>query len=308
MTIQFKQHPDSKALPDRWSVGVDHRRVVAYVALAVLAGFASGFAVARYTARRPAAASPLIGETVPPIRQAAPDTQTGEFHRVTRIVRGDTVEVEALGPVRMIGIETPDGKSPREIYGVHGQRAVSYVEKTLLGQEVRLEYDAAVGRNNDDSGQILAYVYTRDGTLINREMVRQGLALVRGGEQFRLTSDFLDLERDAMQAMRGVWGSSSEATSASATAATQSPLIKDKPNRLQPLPPSALGANIPALTGSTNASSEQSVWVSASNKMYHKPGCELLDKRKHSLPLSQAKAEGYTACSRCYASTLLKAP
>ena len=309
MMLQFKQHHDSKAPPARWSVGVDHRRVGAYVALSLLAGFASGFGVARYSARRPAASAPLASETVSPNRQVAADTLTGEFHPITRIVRGDTVEVEAVGPVRMIGIETPDGKLPSEIYAVHGQRAVSYVEKTLVGKEVRLEYDAAASRNNDDSGQILAYVYLRDGTLVNREMVRQGLALVRGAEQFRLASDFRDLERDAMQAMRGLWGSPSEATLASGTAATQSPpLTKDRPHKLQPLPPSALGANIPALTGSTNASPDQSVWVSPSNKMYHKPGCDFLDTRKHSLRLSQAKAEGYTACSRCYASTLLKAP
>ena len=307
--LQFKQRqPKSAPAPARWNVGVDRRRVAAYIALALAAGFAAGLVAARYLARTQPT-TPVVSEIPPAIRQAAADSLTGEFHRVTRVVRGDTVEVDGVGPVRMIGIETPDGKLPREIYGVHGERAVSYVEKTLLGQEVRLEYDAMVSRTKD-SAPTLAYVYTRDGTLINGEMVRQGLAFLQSGEQFQFANDFRAFERDAMQAMRGVWGSSSsESTAASAPAApTPSALTSDKPNKLAPLPPSAFGVNIPALSGSTNSSADQSVWVSPGDKLYHKAGCQFLEKKKHLLPLSQAKTEGYTACSRCYASTLLKAP
>ena len=195
---------------------------------------------------------------------------------------------------------------------MHGQRAVSFVEKTLLGQDVRLEPDApGGGRNKDDSGPTRAYVYTRDGTLVNGEMVKQGLAFVLGTEQFRLANDFRGFEREAMQAMRGVWGSSSSSSTLASTASTatsSSPLGDDKPKKLSPLAPSAFGANIPALSGSPTTPLEPSVWVSSGDKMYHKSGCDFLDKKKRSVGLSQAKAEGFTACSRCYASTVLKAP
>jgi len=207
----------------------------------------------------------------------------------------------------MLGLETPDGKSPRELNGSHGQRALSYVEKTLLGQDVRLELDTT-SSGKDSAGQTLAYVFTRDGTLVNGEMVKQGLALVRS-EEFRLAADFRGYEREAMQAMRGLWGSSSSSTlAATPSSTTASPLADDKPKKLSPLAPSAFGANIPALSGSPTTSLEPSVWVSSGDKMYHKSGCEFLDKKKRSVPLSQAKTEGFTACSRCYASTVLKAP
>lgn len=307
--LQFKQHQlETEELPPRWNIGVDRRHVAAYVGLALIAGLAGGFLAARYTTRKEASALPPISETRPPARQAGADNPS-EFHRVTRIVRADTVDVESVGPVRMIGIETPDGKSPREIYGVHGQRALSFVEKALLAQEVRLELDATGGSTKDESGQTLAYVYTRDGTLINGEMVKQGLALVRS-EQFKLANDFRGYEREAMQAMRGVWGSSSSSASALAStpSTTTTPPADDKPRKLSPLPPSALGVNIPALSGPPSSPGEQSVWVSSGDKMYHKSGCEFLNKKKHSIGLSQAKSEGYTACSRCYASTVLKAP
>jgi len=310
--LQFKARQSEKEeAPARWRIGVDRRHVAVYVGLAIVGGIAIGFSLGRYITRKEPPAQPLAVDTRAPSRPAATDPSV-EFHTVTRLLRGDTIEVDSVGPVRMLGIETPDGKTPIEIYGVHGQRAVSYVEKTLLGQAVRLEYDTTSARSKDDSGQTLAYVYTRDGLLINAEMVRQGLAFVHGAEQTRLASDFRALEREAMQSMRGVWGSASPAltppavASLAVTAATKP--AEDKPKKLSPLPPSALGANIPAISGSQGSSLDPGVWVSPSDKMYHKSGCSFLDKKKHSLPLSLAKSQGYTACSRCYASTLLKAP
>lgn len=307
--LQFKQRQfETEELPARWNIGVDRRHVAAYVGLALVAGFAAGFIASRYTSRKETAGVSLAAEPRQPSPQ--PGLDATEFHRVTRVVRADVIEVESEGRVRLLGIETPDGKSPKEIYGVHGQRAVSFVEKTLLGQDVRLEPDTATGRNKDDSGQTLAYVYTRDGALVNRELVKQGYAFVLS-EDFRLANDFRGFERDAMQSMRGVWGSSSSSTSlasAPSTTTTPPPLADDKQRKLSPLPPSAFGANIPALSGSPTIPSEPGVWVSAGDKMYHKSGCEFLDKKKRSVPLSQAKTDGFTACSRCYASTVIKAP
>lgn len=309
--LQFKpREPDPQELPSRWNIGVDRRNVASYVVLALIAGLAAGFLIARYIGVRQSSAPPLASEPNPRALQAGSDVQLSGFHRVTRIVRADTLDVEGVGPVRMIGIDTPDGKSPREIYGAHGQRALSFVEKVLLAQEVRLESDATAASDKDESGQMLAYVYTRDGTLINGEMVKQGLALVRS-EQFRLANDFRGYEREAMQAMRGVWGSSSSSSSVLAgtpSSANALPPTDDKPKRLSPLPPSALGANIPGLSGPSVSPGDQIVWVSPGDRMYHKSGCEFLNKKKYSFGLTQAKSEGYTACSRCYASTVLKAP
>jgi len=310
MSLFNPREPDTEDLPSRWNIGVDRRNVASYVLLALIAGLTAGFLIARSTIVRPSSA-PLLTEADPEARPASTEWQPGGFHRVTRIVRADTLDVEGIGPVRMIGIETPDGKSPREIYQVHGQRALSFVENTLLSHEVRLEPDATIGRDKDESGQILAYVYTRDGTLINGEMVKQGLALVQS-EQFKLANDFRGYEREAMQAMRGVWGSSTSTSSVLAanpsSPSTTAPPIDDKPRKLSPLPPSALGANIPAFSMPSTAPGEQIVWVSTADRMYHKSGCEFLDKKKRAIGLSQAKSEGNTACSRCYASTVLKAP
>lgn len=302
--LQFKQRqPQTEEAPRRWSIGVDPRRVAVYVGLALIAGFAGGFLAAKSTTRKEAASQALSRDNRSAAQRAASENPQMEYHRVSRIVRGDTIEVENVGTVRMIGIETPDGKSPEQIYGVHGQRALAFVEKALLGQDVRLDYDDTSNRGSS------AYVYMRDGRLINSEMIRQGLALVRSAEQFSLAGEFRGYEREAMQSMRGLWGSSSTGPSAAAQSATASkPLQDDKSRKLAPMLPSALGENIPALSTPSSASNEQSVWVSPADRMYHKSMCDFLNKKKHALGLSQARSEGYTACSRCYASTVMKAP
>ncbi|MEN3335056.1 MAG: micrococcal nuclease [Blastocatellia bacterium] len=296
----------------RWEIGVDRRHVAVYVAVALVAGFAIGFMAARNIVRKetppvmptPPAAAMTPARPSPPVATAPTD-----FHKATRLLRADTLDVEGIGPVRMIGIETPDGKSPKEIYSKFGQNALSFVEKAALNQDVRLEFDSAntVRNNKDESGQTLAYVYTRDGTLLNSELLREGLAFVRTLDEFKMSSDFRAMERDAMQGLRGVWGSGSGA-STSASAASASAAGNERAGKVAPLVPSAIGPNIPAISGTTVSPAEATVFVTPADKLYHKAGCELLDGKKQTLGLSQARLQGYHPCSRCYPSTSMRAP
>jgi micrococcal nuclease len=313
--LAFQPKPSPQDDAPRWQIGVDRRHVAVYVAVALVAGFAIGFMAARNVGRKePPPVLPITSAAATPPAAARPsppaETAPTDFHKVTRLLRADTLDVEGIGPVRMIGIETPDGKSPREIYGKFGQNALNFIEKAALNQDVRLEFDAAnTGRNNkDESGQMLAYVYTRDGALLNGELLREGLAFVRSLDEFKMSGDFRAIERDAMQGLRGVWGSGSSAPPTASAVATSSS-GNDKPGKVAPLAPSAIGPNIPAISGTTSASpSEASVFVSPADKLYHKAGCELLDGKKQTLPLSQARSQGYHPCSRCYPSTSMRAP
>jgi hypothetical protein len=142
-------------------------------------------------------------------------------------------------------------------------------------------------------------------------MIKQGFAFVRVSEPFRLIDEFRSYERDAMQAMRGVWGlDTSNPSVASTQTGSATTSSEDKPKKLSPMMPSEIGPNLPAVSGasSSNMSSEPSVLVSSSDRMYHKAGCEYLNKKKQGMALSLARSNGYTACGRCYPSTTLKAP
>ncbi len=301
----------------RWQVGIDQRHVIVYIGLALVAGFAFGFAVARYmTGREAAAASSLASaertkQTAIPAVPTASQPESTDFLRVTSVLRADTIEVEGIGQVRMIGIETPDGKTPTEIYAAHGASALAFTKSSLEGKEVRLQFDpvTSASGNKNESGQTLAYVYTRDGTLFNAEMIKLGHAFVKVADQFQAVEDFRAMERDAMQGMRGVWGLGGAASTTASTqpAATSPAPDETKSRKLQPMMPSELGPNVPAIP-TTSAPSEPMVFVSSADRMYHKSGCDYLDKKKTSIPLSKAKSDGYTACGRCFASTVLKAP
>jgi endonuclease YncB( thermonuclease family) len=325
LELKPQQEFESDNRSNKWNIGVDRRHVAAFVALALLLGFGLGYAISQFNAPPESdpdrdlvtslEASPSAENRNPPSSLGSDST---EFQNVTRIVRADTLEVEGVGVVQMIGIETPDGKAPTEIYGVHGQRALEYVQKTLLGQPVRLESDSAVASSNADV-QKMAYVFTRDGQLFNAEMIKEGHALVRVADNFRLVDQFRLLEADAMRGMRGIWGfggGTSLSSSKPPTTASQpppsstSPTAGDRPRRLTPLSPSELGPNVPAVSdpgAAASNSTEPLVWISTSDRTYHKSGCDYLGKKRQALSASQARADGYASCSRCFASTVLKA-
>jgi len=325
--LEFKRpQPEPDKNEPRWNLGIDPKRVAAFVAAAVIGGFILGFGAARLLTKPEPSQQALQQPSQLGLREpASPASARGEasenpvsdFHRVTRIIRADTIEVDQIGPVKLIGVETPDGKQPKESYEVHGKGALAFVEKTLLNQDVRLELDPSNSGSGhkDELGQTLAYVYTRDGMMINSELVRRGLAFVKGFEQFRASNEFRGLERDAVQNSRGVWGPAPGTSAASPIASaplepSSSSSTSTERRKVTPLPPSAFGDNIPAVTSGTSSttSADAAVFVSGGDKMYHKAGCELLDRKKRAISLSQARTEGYTACSRCYASTVLKAP
>lgn len=315
--LPFKQ-PPSPGLPARWPMGIDRRRVGVYVGLAVLGGFALGFLTARFISTEPPRPTtnerqtedsrPSAASSVTEVASQLP----GTIHKVIRVVRADTVELEGIGAVKMIGVETPDGKAPQEIYGAHGKNALTFTEKSLLGQDVRVEFDPTYEArgNKDSTGQTVAYLYTLAGVLFNGDLIRQGHAFVRVAEPFRLIEDFRVMERDAMQAMRGVWGLSDGTPSvASAQAQTQSNSSDNRTRRLTPLLPSEIDPKLPPAAGLGSSSTpEPLVVVSSGDRMYHKSECQYLGKKKQTISQSQARSEGYTACSRCFASTVMKAP
>jgi micrococcal nuclease len=320
--LSFKR---SEVLEDvstpRWKVGIDKERVAMFVGVAIIGGFILGFATAKFINRADAAkveeAKAKTEERARPKAEVVP--AVAENAKVTRVLRADTVEIEGVGAVHLLGIETPDGKTPAETYAVHGKNALAFTEKNLLQQEVRLEYDPAFAArgNKDSNGQTVAYVYTKDGQLFNAELIKQGFAFVHVIEPFKLSEEFRSFEREAMTVMRGLWGMDNPSSATIASAPTPPPAsatppgaaTPNKPGRLSPMSPSEIGPNIPATNGGASAAASPSEpMVFVADKMYHKAGCELLNKKRQLLALSQARASGHIACGRCFASTVMKAP
>jgi micrococcal nuclease len=134
--------------------------------------------------------------------------------RVSWIYDGDTVMVDGVGKVRLLGIDTPEkeaserdrtfrraGITPRPLR--HGaKRATDFLIRNATGQVVTLTFDR---EQKDRYGRTLAYVTLPDGRMLNRELIKAGWALVYRRFDFRFKDDFLRVEAAARDAGRGLW-------------------------------------------------------------------------------------------------------
>lgn len=116
----------------------------------------------------------------------------------TRVIDGDTIELLGGERVRYIGMDTPEMR-PVEAYA----KAATHANRELVEEEmVRLVTDV---EERDRYGRLLAYVYV-DGTFVNAELVRRGLAQVATyPPNVRHQEHFLKLQREAREAGRGLW-------------------------------------------------------------------------------------------------------
>ena len=117
---------------------------------------------------------------------------------VTRIIDGDTIEIEGGYRVRYIGIDTPEKGEP--YYWEAFQANRSLVE----GKRVRLEKDV---EDKDEYGRLLRYVWV-NGTMANAELVRLGYAYSYSSPpNLRYQEYFLPLEKEAREQGLGLWSS-----------------------------------------------------------------------------------------------------
>jgi micrococcal nuclease len=133
---------------------------------------------------------------------------------VSWIYDGDTLKIDTIGKVRLIGIDTPEREnSQRDRYlidkGISAakqrqiyQLAKEFNIKHIKGEKVTLSLDDSP---RDRHGRLLAYVYFPDGRLLNRVLIEQGLAVVYRRFPFRMKEDFLAAEEDARRNKRGLW-------------------------------------------------------------------------------------------------------
>lgn len=124
---------------------------------------------------------------------------------VTRVVDGDTIEispsVEGLWTVRLIGVDTPETHGSTQPYG---PEASDFTRQHLEGREVSLELDV---EKVDPYGRLLAYVYLPSGEMFNETLLEEGYAQVATfPPNVKYTERFLEAQREARAANRGLWG------------------------------------------------------------------------------------------------------
>jgi micrococcal nuclease len=135
---------------------------------------------------------------------------------VERAVDGDTLKLENNERVRLIGIDTPEMHESAKLYRdsqksgqdvkviqAMGKRAYIFTRDLVEGKRVRLEFDAEM---RDKYKRLLAYVYLKDGTFVNAEIVKQGYAsLMTYKPNVKYVDTFKQLYQEARENKRGLW-------------------------------------------------------------------------------------------------------
>lgn len=128
--------------------------------------------------------------------------QTGSLTQalVVRVIDGDTIEAIIDGysyKVRYIGIDTPEVSQS-------GYEEATMVNASLVDDKlVWLEKDVS---ETDKYGRLLRYIYVGE-LFVNAELVRLGYAQVATyPPDVKYQDLFLQLQREAKEAGRGLWG------------------------------------------------------------------------------------------------------
>jgi len=134
--------------------------------------------------------------------------------RVSWVYDGDTIKVEGIGKVRFIGVDAPEkenGKRDRYLMrrGVSRKQlrktakdGLHFLIRKIKGKQVHLKFDR---ERKDRYGRTLAYVYLKDGTFINRLLIKKGLAVTYRRFDFREKGRFIKEEKKARKRGVGLW-------------------------------------------------------------------------------------------------------
>jgi micrococcal nuclease len=115
---------------------------------------------------------------------------------VTRVIDGDTIEIEGGYRVRYIGIDTPERDESYYWEALQANRDL------VEGKKVWLEKDV---EDRDRYDRLLRYVWV-DNTMVNAELVRLGYAYSYAyPPNLKYQTYLLQMEKEAREHKRGLW-------------------------------------------------------------------------------------------------------
>ena len=121
---------------------------------------------------------------------------------VTKIIDGNTIQIDTGETVRYIGAATPklEGKDGNPEF--FAKEAKKYNQKLVFMKKIQLELDK---EQKDGDGNLLAYVFVKK-TFVNGELVKLGYARAETtGPNNKYKSTFAEYEKKAAKEEKGLW-------------------------------------------------------------------------------------------------------
>ena len=155
--------------------------------------------------------------------QSVLQTEDSSGVSVSRVVDGDTIEIEGGEKVRYIGIDTPEVVDPRKPVQCFGKEASNKNKELVDGKRIRLEKDVS---ETDKYGRLLRYIFVGD-LFVNEVLVKEGYAFSSTyPPDVKYQSIFVEAEKEAREANRGLWGLCGAVAGAKTTQAATDCVIK----------------------------------------------------------------------------------
>lgn len=130
------------------------------------------------------------------------DYQKTDTFKVTRVIDGDTIEIEGGQKVRYIGINTPETVDPRSLPQCFGSQASAKNRELVEGKNIYLEKDVS---EVDKYGRLLRYVFV-DGLFVNDFLIREGYAYASSyPPDIKYQNQLRQAQLEAQQQNRGLW-------------------------------------------------------------------------------------------------------
>lgn len=172
---------------------------------------------------------------------------------VTRVIDGDTIELETGQTVRYIGVDTPETVHPDKGVECFGREAAAANRGLVEGQRVTLEKDVS---ETDQYGRLLRYVYVGD-EMVNDYLVRNGFANASTWPpDIKYQGRFQAAEQYARDNQIGLWAPDA---------------CTDDSN--------ASGEKFPTVPSPTGACLVKgNISFTSGDKIYHVPGCPYYDQ------------------------------
>jgi len=150
-----------------------------------------------------------------PQNQARP--QTDDFQKyhggsftVSKVIDGDTIDIAIADAqylntrIRLLGIDTPETKSPTVEQMYFGAEAAEFATTVALGKNVRVYLDST-SPARDKYDRVLAYIQLPNGKFLNEMLVAEGFAYADLRFRHGFYNKYQQLQALAKSRNKGLW-------------------------------------------------------------------------------------------------------
>lgn len=220
--------------------------------------------------------TPIDGQELSNLNATNTSTSTtsnnqNQTFKVSRVIDGDTIQLENGDKVRYIGIDTPETVDPSKAIQCFGKEASNKNKELVEGKEVRLVKDVS---DKDRYGRLLRYVYVGD-LFINLELVKQGYAYsYTYPPDVKFQNIFVEAQKTARENKLGLWSACAENTE---TKPTQTNNVST--NVAQPVV--ITSPTVKEVTQPITQTNKSNCLIKGNittEKIYHLPGCGSYEK------------------------------